>query len=40
MAASALQRLLADVLAGKIDIMLVYKVDRLMREAPENAPSS
>jgi len=27
----ALQRLLADVAAGKIDIIVVYKVDRLTR---------
>jgi len=27
----ALQQLLADVRAGKIDIVLVYKVDRLTR---------
>jgi site-specific DNA recombinase len=30
----ALQNLLADVRAGKIDIILVYKVDRLTRSLP------
>jgi DNA invertase Pin-like site-specific DNA recombinase len=27
----ALQRLLADIEAGRIDVMVVYKVDRLTR---------
>lgn len=29
----ALQRLLADVRAGKVDVIVVYKVDRLTRVA-------
>ena len=33
----ALQRLLADVTAGKVDIMVVYKVDRLTRSLADFA---
>jgi DNA invertase Pin-like site-specific DNA recombinase len=33
----ALQQLLADVQAGKIDIVLVYKVDRLTRSLADFA---
>jgi DNA invertase Pin-like site-specific DNA recombinase len=33
----ALQQLLADVRAGKIDIVLVYKVDRLTRSLADFA---
>jgi Resolvase, N terminal domain len=34
----ALQRLLADVKAGKIDVIVVYKVDRLTRSLCVPAP--
>src|ERR1700761_4443904 len=33
----ALQRLLADIRAGKVDLVLVYKVDRLTRSLPDFA---
>lgn len=33
----ALQRLLSDVAAGKIDVVVVYKVDRLSRSLPDFA---
>jgi Resolvase, N terminal domain len=33
----ALQRLLEDVRAGKIDIIVVYKVDRLTRSLADSA---
>jgi DNA invertase Pin-like site-specific DNA recombinase len=33
----ALQRLLADVQAGKIDVIVVYKVDRLTRSVADFA---
>ena len=33
----ALQRLLADIGAGKVDLILVYKVDRLTRSLPDFA---
>jgi site-specific DNA recombinase len=33
----ALQQLLADIRAGKIDIVLVYKVDRLTRSLADFA---
>lgn len=36
----ALQRLLADIDAGKIDIVLVYKVDRLTRSLLDSPSSS
>jgi DNA invertase Pin-like site-specific DNA recombinase len=36
----ALQQLLAEVRAGKIDIVLVYKVDRLTRACPRSQTSS
>jgi len=32
-----LQRLLADVQAGRIDVVVVYKVDRLTRSLPDFA---
>ena len=33
----ALQRLLADIAAGKIDVVVVYKVDRLTRSLADFA---
>jgi len=36
----ALQRLLADIRAGRIDIVVVYKVDRLTREPLRSCSSS
>ena len=33
----ALQRLLADIRAGKIDVVVVYKVDRLTRSLADFA---
>ena len=33
----ALQRLLADIRTGRIDIVIVYKVDRLTRSLPDFA---
>ena len=36
----ALQRLLADVTAGKIDVIVVYKVDRLTRSLADFESSS
>src|SRR5256714_6201832 len=34
----ALQDLIADIRAGRIDIVVVYKVDRLTRSLPDFAP--
>src|SRR6202171_4782684 len=34
----ALQRLLADIQGGRIDIVIVYKVDRLTRSLADFAP--
>src|SRR5438874_1548460 len=36
----ALQKLLSDIDAGLIDVVVLYKVDRRSREAPERPPSS
>jgi site-specific DNA recombinase len=36
----ALQQLLADIAAGKIDVVVVYKVDRLTRSLPTSPRSS
>ena len=36
----ALQRLLADITAGRVDIVVVYKIDRLTRSLADFARSS
>ena len=38
MARPALQRLVADIRAGRMEIVIVYKVDRLTRSLADMAP--